>query len=150
MANQQGHGRLARCRSRGCCGRVHPRTADIIICATSAAEAVFEDVPGTRPAVVAIGSHRPTDRELPAALLARSFLSVEDRASALREAGDILLAINEGAITAASMAADLGELVRGEVTPGVDLPRVFKSVGMGWEDAVVGARIAGLDAQGDS
>ena len=126
------------------------RDADIIVCATSTTEALFTDDPGIAGAVVAVGSHRPVERELPANLLARSFICVEDRGSALREAGDIIRAISDGAITESSIAADLGELVRSEVAPDMSRPRVFKSVGMGWEDAIVGARIAGLDARGDS
>jgi ornithine cyclodeaminase/alanine dehydrogenase-like protein (mu-crystallin family) len=34
--------------------------------------------------------------------------------------------------------------VRGNATVGPDRPRLFKSTGMAWEDAVVAAAVAGL------
>jgi ornithine cyclodeaminase/alanine dehydrogenase-like protein (mu-crystallin family) len=62
---------------------------------------------------------------------------VEDRATALREAGDVILAgLGAGQLTT------LAELVRGEAAVAGDRPRVFKSVGMAWEDLVVAAAIA--------
>lgn len=113
--------------------------SDIIVCATTATEPVFED-PGHDVTAVAVGGHSPDARELPGALVARSFVSVEDRISALREAGDIVMPIKAGLMSEQDIDADLGELV----TKAFDLPgsRVFKSMGMGWEDAVVSARIA--------
>ena len=58
----------------------------------------------------------------------RATVVVESRAAAQREAGDVIMAGVDGLVT-------LQELVRGaELPPG---PRVFKSVGMAWEDAVV-------------
>ena len=85
---------------------------------------------------MAVGSHSPRERELPGALVKRGYIVVEDRATALREAGDIVLAIGEGLVTAEDIDADLGELVRGARVDGAS-PRVFKSVGMAWQDAVV-------------
>jgi ornithine cyclodeaminase/alanine dehydrogenase-like protein (mu-crystallin family) len=118
---------------------MHTRDADIIVCATTATTPVFTD-PGHDVTAVAIGGHSPTGRELPGELVARSFVAVEDRAAALREAGDVVLPINDGLMTAEDISADLSELV----TRDFDLPgsRIFKSMGMGWEDAVVSARIA--------
>jgi ornithine cyclodeaminase/alanine dehydrogenase-like protein (mu-crystallin family) len=65
---------------------------------------------------------------------------VESRASALREAGDVIGAIESGALAADELVT-LRELVAGaEIPPG---PRLFKSTGMAWEDAVVaGATLA--------
>jgi ornithine cyclodeaminase len=92
---------------------------------------------GDGACVVAIGSHSPTGRELPTSLVVRAFVVVEERAAALREAGDVCVPIAEGAVTEAVIAADLGQLVRGEIAPVDGAPRVFKSVGLAWEDAVV-------------
>lgn len=114
-------------------------TADIIVCATTATTPVFDD-PGHDVTAVAVGGHSPTGRELPGPLVARSFVAVEDREAAMREAGDVVMPINEGLMTAEAISADLTDLV----TKSFDLPgsRIFKSMGMGWEDAVVSARIA--------
>ena len=110
--------------------------ADIIVCATTAETPVFSAVPRDGAAIVAVGSHSPRQRELPGALMNRAYVVVEDRATALREAGDVVLAIREGLMTAEDVDADLGELVRGARVDGA-APRVFKSVGMAWQDAVV-------------
>lgn len=110
--------------------------ADVICCCTTAREPLFD---GARVAdhatVVAIGSHEPDARETDDALAARATIVVESRASALREAGDVILALSAGATTAAELVP-LADLVRGTATipPG---PRLFKSTGMAWEDAVV-------------
>ena len=103
--------------------------ADIVCCCTTAREPLFDaDLIGERAAIVAVGSHEPDARELPAELLHRATVVVETREVALREAGDVILAGVDELVT-------LAELVRGhELPPG---PRVFKSVGMAWEDAVV-------------
>jgi ornithine cyclodeaminase len=102
--------------------------ADIVCCCTTAREALFDAVLVGDAAVVAVGSHEPDARELPAELLRRATVVVESREVALREAGDVIMAGVEDLVT-------LAELVRGHaVAPG---PRVFKSVGMAWEDAVV-------------
>ena len=110
--------------------------ADIIVCATTSETPVFYGSPRDGAAIVAVGSHSPRLRELPGPLVKRAYVVVENRATALREAGDIVLAIGEGLMTAEDVDADLGELVRGAHVDGA-APRVFKSVGMAWQDAVV-------------
>jgi proline racemase len=77
-------------------------------------------------------------RETDDALAARATVVVESRASALREAGDVIGAIEAGALRAGELVT-LRELVAGvELPPG---PRLFKSTGMAWEDAVVAAAV---------
>lgn len=127
--------------------------ADIVVCATTAAEPLFDGalVPDSA-CVVAIGSHERHARELDAALLARSTVVVEDRATALREAGDVVLAVAERALDPATLVT-LAELVRDHATDPAR-PRVFKSVGMAWQDLVVAAevwrrRTAGTDVTAD-
>ena len=111
--------------------------ADVVVCATTAREPLFDG--GVVPAqatVVAMGSHEPGAREVDERLVARATVVVESRASALREAGDVIAAIDAGAITEADLH-DLGELVRGGFTIDPDRPRLFKSTGMAWEDLVI-------------
>jgi ornithine cyclodeaminase/alanine dehydrogenase-like protein (mu-crystallin family) len=112
-------------------------TADIVCCCTTAREPLFNGalVPD-HATVVAIGSHEPDARETDDALAARATIVVESRTSALREAGDVILAIDSGA-TSTDDLVTLAALVRGEATPAPDRPRLFKSTGMAWEDAVV-------------
>jgi ornithine cyclodeaminase/alanine dehydrogenase-like protein (mu-crystallin family) len=91
--------------------------------------------------VIAVGSHEPDARELDAALLGRATVVVEDVATALREAGDAVLAIAEGALTADDLVP-MRDVVTGAVTPPADRPLVFKSVGMSWQDLVVAEAVA--------
>jgi ornithine cyclodeaminase len=91
-------------------------------------------------AVVAIGTHEPGARETDDALARRATVVVESRASALREAGDVVMAIGSGALSADALVT-LRELVHDGVRPPEDRPRLFKSTGMSWEDAVVAAAL---------
>jgi ornithine cyclodeaminase len=116
--------------------------ADIICCCTTAREPLFGGgLVADHAAVVAIGSHEPDARETDDKLASRATIVVESHASALREAGDVILAIHSGA-TSAEQLVTLSELARGKAKPAVDRPRLFKSTGMAWEDAVVASAIA--------
>lgn len=113
------------------------RSADVVVCATSARTPVFDSAVLRNDAVViAVGSHEPDARELDAALLGRATVLVEDVDAALREAGDVVLAVDEGAITRADLVP-VRDVVTGATTVAADRPMVFKSVGMSWEDLVV-------------
>jgi ornithine cyclodeaminase/alanine dehydrogenase-like protein (mu-crystallin family) len=118
--------------------------ADIICCCTTAREPLFDgDLVADRAAVVAIGSHEPDVREVDDALARRATVVVESRASALREAGDVIAAIASGALAQDELVT-LAELVTGEPALDMGRPRLFKSTGMAWEDAVVAAAVARL------
>ncbi|MET9246315.1 ornithine cyclodeaminase family protein [Nonomuraea sp. NPDC003709] len=136
-----------RCRALGLDARALRRSdaaealaeADVVACCTTAREPLF---PGKLArdggTVVAVGSHEPGARELDGDLIARATVVVEARAAALEEAGDLLIPIREGTITAGHLAGNLADLVAGRVVAGTG-PRVFKSTGMAWEDLVVAA-----------
>ena len=118
--------------------------ADVVCCATTAREPLFDGgLVADGAVVVAIGSHEPEARETDDALAARANVVVESRASALREAGDVIAAIGSRAL-AEHRLVTLAALVRGEATPAPGRPRLFKSTGMAWEDAVVATALAGL------
>jgi ornithine cyclodeaminase len=119
--------------------------ADIICCCTTAREPLFNgDLVADRAAVIAIGSHEPDVREVDDALARRATVVVESRVSALREAGDVIVAIASGALDQDELVT-LAELVTGEPALDMGRPRLFKSTGMAWEDAVVAAAAARLD-----
>jgi ornithine cyclodeaminase len=119
--------------------------ADVVCCCTTAREPLFDgDAVADRAAVVAIGSHEPQARETDARLAARSAVVVESRGSALREAGDVLQAIAAGVLRAEELLT-LADVVQGTARPDPGRPRLFKSTGMAWEDAVVAGAVA--DAQ---
>lgn len=121
-------------------------SADLVLCCTTAATPLFDGALVRESAtVVAVGSHTPDARETDSRLVARSAVIVEERSAALAEAGDLLLPIGEGAFAAEDIAADLAELVTrpdlAENLASAGRPRFFKSVGMGWEDLVVGVAV---------
>ncbi|SDN81023.1 ornithine cyclodeaminase family protein [Geodermatophilus sp. DSM 45219] len=117
-------------------------SADVVVCATSARAPLFDSsLLRDEAAVIAVGSHEPDARELDAALLGRATVVVEDVATALREAGDVVLAIAEGALSADDLVP-MREVVTGAATPPADRPLVFTSVGMSWQDLVVAAAVA--------
>lgn len=110
--------------------------ADLVVAATTARDPLFDGTLVRDTAcVIAVGSHEPDARELDAALLGRSTVVVEDVGTALREAGDVVLAVAEGALRAENLL-DLRSLLHGR-RPEPDRPRVFKSVGMAWQDLAV-------------
>ena len=116
-------------------------SADVVVCATSARSPVFDSALLRDDAVVvAVGSHEPDARELDAPLLGRATVVVEDVATALREAGDVVLAIAESRLTAADLVP-MRDVLTGDVAPPTDRPLVFKSVGMSWQDLVVAAAV---------
>lgn len=113
--------------------------ADIVVCATTATEPLFPaSLVPDRACVIAIGSHQPHARELDAALMGRATVVVEDPMTALREAGDVILAVSEGFLETSSLVG-LADIVAGRSPVDAGRPRVFKSVGMGWQDLVVAA-----------
>jgi ornithine cyclodeaminase len=119
-----------------------PAGYDIVSAATLATTPLLHGAaisPGTH--VDLVGAFRPTMREADAALLARARLVVDTRTGALAEAGDVVQAIAEGAITADHIAADLAQLCRGEAPGRTDAAEVtlFKSVGWAGEDLAAAA-----------
>jgi ornithine cyclodeaminase/alanine dehydrogenase-like protein (mu-crystallin family) len=114
--------------------------SDVVVCTTTAREPVFDSrVLPDHAVVVAMGSHEPDVRELDTALMARGWVVVESRDVARREAGDLVIA--EAETGRGLVAADLGELVRGEAVPDPARPRVLKTVGEAWEDLTVAAAV---------
>jgi ornithine cyclodeaminase/alanine dehydrogenase-like protein (mu-crystallin family) len=116
--------------------------ADVIVCATSAGEPVFDSA-STKPdvIVIAVGSHDPDRREVDTQLVARAQVIVEDRDTALRECGDVVMAIADSEPTAADLTP-MKDVVTGATTLDLDRAVFFKSSGMSWEDVVVAEAIA--------
>jgi ornithine cyclodeaminase/alanine dehydrogenase-like protein (mu-crystallin family) len=115
--------------------------ADLILCATTAREPLFDGGSVRDDAVVvAVGSHQPDAREVDADLVARAQVVVEDVATATREAGDVVQAIREGRLRPEALVP-MSDLVTGRVLPSRDRPLLVKSTGMAWEDLVVAAAV---------
>ncbi|MFH8368355.1 ornithine cyclodeaminase family protein [Streptomyces sp. NPDC018031] len=113
--------------------------ADVICTVTSSPVPLFEAAAVAREGVhiSAVGGYGADRRELPSALVARARVFVESAAAVLREAGDLIIPIAEGAMPADTPLVELRDLLSGrhpgrrsdaEVT-------LFKSVGVPLEDA---------------
>jgi ornithine cyclodeaminase len=114
-----------------------PRGFDIVSAATLSETPLIRGAevdPGTH--VDLVGAFRPAMRESDAALVARATLVLDTRAGGLAEAGDVVQAIAEGAVTEAHVAAELAELCRGAHPgrTGAEEVTLFKSVGWAGED----------------
>jgi ornithine cyclodeaminase len=115
--------------------------ADLVVCATTSGDSLFDGrLIQDRACVVAVGSHEPDRRELDAQLLGRASVVVEDVATALREAGDVVLAVAAGALDPTGLVT-ISDLVTGRASVDPTLPSVYKSVGMAWQDLVVAAEV---------
>jgi len=118
--------------------------ADIIVTATTSRDPVLQREwisPGAH--INAIGTFSPKAREVDTNTIAAARLFVDRRESALNEAGDYLIAAQEGAIGPEHIRADLGEVLTG-VYPGRTSPEeitVFKSLGLAIEDLAAAAHV---------
>ena len=118
------------------------RDANIVVLVTAAREPVVRNewiADGAH--ICAVGACRPDQREMDAALVARGELWVDSREAAMKEAGDILLAIKDGAIDASHIAGELGEFVASASRRKDNRLTIFKSLGMAVED-VAAAHLA--------
>jgi ornithine cyclodeaminase len=124
------------------------RESQIISCATTATAPVVHGAwiePGTHLDLV--GGFTPSMREVDDAAAARARIVVDTYAGALAEAGDLLAPLASGAISRASIVAELAELVRGERPGRTSAAEItlFKSVGTALEDLAAAALVVGAE-----
>ena len=121
------------------------RDADIICTATTSSKPVFNGSdlkPGAH--INAVGAYTPQMQEVDETTLRRaSKIVIDHRVSALAEAGDLIIALKNGAIKGADIYAEIGEIAAGkkrgrerdnEIT-------YYKSVGNAVQDASVARAI---------
>ncbi len=118
--------------------------ADIICTATNASAPVLASADVAAGAHVnAVGSYTPDMRELDTELLARARIVVDQRSAALAEAGELIAAIDAGAVSEDGLI-ELGEIVSGvhagSVRDNGGGVTVFKSVGLAVQDLCAAAR----------
>jgi len=116
--------------------------ADIVVTGTTSTTPLF---PGSHLAPGAhvnnVGSHAAASREMDTEAVVRSTVVVDAYEAAWAESGDILIPIDEGAISREHVVAELGEVVLGK-KPGRqqgDEVTLFKSNGLAFQDAVTAA-----------
>jgi ornithine cyclodeaminase/alanine dehydrogenase-like protein (mu-crystallin family) len=112
--------------------------ADVVCTVTSSQEPIVDRAmlaPGVH--VNAVGAHGAEARELATDVVAGAAVFVDGRGAALRETGDVLIPINEGAFDPSALV-EAGKVLAGEhpgrINP--DQVTVFTSVGLPLEDAI--------------
>ncbi len=125
-----------------------PRTAvesaDIICTATNATEPLFNATWVQEGAHInAVGAYTRSMRELDGRLLENARVYVDHHVAAQAEAGDIMIAVDQGALSYDQVVGDLGALLTGAVEGRRHAGDVtiFKSVGLAMQDAVTAARV---------
>src|SRR5262245_25086025 len=112
------------------------RDADVIVTATNAIEPFLKGAwvkPGAL--INAVGSPRPTWRELDDQLMRQCALIVDSREAVQKESGDVIL-------SGAPLLAEVGELFGGtQVKPPFGTTTVFKSVGIAAADLAAAALV---------
>ena len=121
------------------------RGADVICCATTSAEPVFEAAwvrPGTH--VNGIGAFRLGMVEMPPEIFARAALvAVDAREAAMAEAGDVVAAIEAGLLAEGDLV-EIGGVDGGwATTRPSDAITIFKSVGLAIQDVAAAELIVG-------
>ncbi len=111
--------------------------SDILCLATSSPTPLFDGNlvrPGTH--INGIGSHSPGAREMDTSLVKKSKFVGDSREACLKEAGDIIIPITEGAITQDHFYAELGEIIAGKKSGRTSDQEVtvFKSNGLAIQD----------------
>ena len=113
------------------------RDADLIVTATSAHEPVLRrEWIAAGAHINAVGTYSPAAREIDSRTMAAASLFVDRRESAMIEAGDYVLALNEGAIKSDHIRAEIGEVLTGARQGRTSAGEItlFKSLGLAVED----------------
>lgn len=113
--------------------------ADIVCTCTTSRVPVFDgSLLQDGVHVNAIGSHEPTVRELDDATFAGASVIVDSVDMALREAGDVIMALEAGALPDADALVPLSSIVRPDTSFTGAKRTIFKSVGTAGQDLVTG------------
>lgn len=123
------------------------RASDIVVTITTSATPVFDGewlTPGTH--VNAAGSNSLLRREIDETTVSRSNpVVVDSRPSAIKEAGDLLPALEKGRLHVGALT-ELGEVIAG-LRPGrgnAEQISLFESQGMAMQDLIIAAELARL------
>jgi ornithine cyclodeaminase/alanine dehydrogenase-like protein (mu-crystallin family) len=118
--------------------------ADVVCTATTSAVPVFADRDLAEGAHInAIGSYKPSVREIPGETVQRARVVVDHLPAALAEAGDLLIPMREGLIGRDHIHAELGEIVAGRKKGRESRSQttLFKSVGVAVQDLAAADRL---------
>jgi ornithine cyclodeaminase/alanine dehydrogenase-like protein (mu-crystallin family) len=119
------------------------RGADVVTTCTASATPLFDAASVSDGAHVnAVGACVATKRELPGALVRDAALVVDDVGAARAEAGDVILAVADGAASWSGVVS-LGDVLARRASPRAGRLSLFVSLGLGVEDVAAAAAIVG-------
>jgi len=126
------------------------KETDIICTASSSPTPVFDGNKvreGTH--INGVGSHTPKARELDTAIIKRSKIIADLYDACLREAGDIMIPVQEGAIDKSHLRAELGEVITGKKPGRANAGEItlFKSNGLAIQDVAAAKLVYGKAIQ---
>ena len=118
--------------------------ADIVCTVTTSPDPVFSPTSVRRGTHInAVGSYRPDTLEIPPETVQDASVFVDHMASALEEAGDLIVPLKSGLIRESHILGEIGDVLAGTI-PGrrteSDIT-LFKSVGCGAEDCVAASEV---------
>lgn len=140
---ERAEGLAAEARSAGLLARLGEPGAEaeadlVCTCTTSTEPVVAGAFLAEGVHVNAVGAYTIAMRELDAEAVRRAKVVVETREAAAAEAGDLAIAMTEGAIGVDHVKAELSQVVQGASVRTADADvTLFKSVGVAFEDLVV-------------
>ena len=120
------------------------RGADIVVTTSTSKVPIVEHdwlKPGAH--INGVGAHSPDARELAGEVIANARVVVDSREAALKEAGDLLMPMSDGLVTARQLSDELGEVIAG-TKPGrtsEEQITVYKSVGIAIQDMAVASLV---------
>ncbi len=125
--------------------------ADVIASATASPAPVLRGAwlrPGCH--VDLVGAHEPAAREADSDLVAMAALYADVRANVLREAGDIIIPLTEGRITADALRGELTDLIGKSPADlrSAEAITLFKSTGFAALDMIAATAALGLELKG--
>lgn len=115
------------------------QNADIICTATSASSPVFDgNLLKAGVHINGVGSFTPTMQEVDEVTLQKSRIYMDEKSAVLEEAGEIIIALDNGSISHSDLYAEIGEVINGtkDGRMAEDDITYFKSVGVAVQDAV--------------
>jgi ornithine cyclodeaminase len=127
--------------------------ADVVVTVTASVEPIVSRAWLKEGAHInAVGSAKPTTRELDSETMAAAALYVDRRESALNEPGDYLFAAADGAIGPEHIRGEIGELLLGSVAGRSSQAELtlFKSLGLAVQDLAAAEHVLELAEREDA
>lgn len=120
---------------------------DVVSAVTGSSEPIIQfEYVGAGAHINLVGSHSPQKREADAETIVNSRVYVDLKSAALKEAGDIVIPISEGADPSSFLVGEIGEVLNGDEIGRESQTEItiYKSVGHAAQDLFAASAVADL------